>query len=99
MKKFIDFPLSDAANIGANEFAQCQLEPPKSLCGRVVNAAIWEEHHWQFVSRSLSKITCSEEVVCEGEHVVRVGSYVRLRNINDGLLRDPPGSGEVKRCE
>jgi hypothetical protein len=47
------------------------LEPPKCLCGRVANVAIWEEPHWDLV-----------------REVLRVGSFIRLRNVHDGRMYD-----------
>ena len=29
------------------------IEPPKSLCGKVINVAIWEDAHWELVKKTL----------------------------------------------
>jgi hypothetical protein len=47
------------------------LEPPKSLCGRVANVAVWEEPHWDLV-----------------REVLRVGSFIRLRNVHESRMYD-----------
>jgi len=47
-------------------------EPPRSLCGRVVNAVIWEDTQWDLIRDSASGM--------------RAGKFVRLRNVNDGRL-------------
>lgn len=41
--------------------------PPKALSGRVANVAIWEQEHWQLVF----------------EKVIKVGLFIRLRNVQD----------------
>lgn len=41
---------------------------PVSLTGRVINAKIWEEELWQLIQK---------------EKIVEVGSFIRLRNINN----------------
>ena len=56
-------------------------EPPKCLCGRVVNVAIWEAEQW--------------ERIRSNESGIRVGKFVRLKNVNDGRL----GSENPKRCK
>ena len=56
-------------------------DPPKCLCGRVVNVAIWEAEQW--------------EQIRSNESGVRVGKFVRLKNVNDGRL----GTENPKRCE
>jgi hypothetical protein len=33
--------------------AEDPIEPPKSLCGKIVNVAVWEEPHWAFVRKRL----------------------------------------------
>jgi hypothetical protein len=43
--------------------------PPKALTGRVANVAIWEDSHWQLVTK-----------------VVRAGSFIRLRNVQDSKM-------------
>ncbi len=42
------------------------IEAPLALCGRVMNVKIWEEPLWNLI---------------QGESFIRVGSFVRLRNI------------------
>lgn len=56
-------------------------EPPKCLCGRVVNVAIWEAEQW--------------ERIRSNESGIRVGKFVRLKNVNDGRL----GAENPKRCK
>jgi len=56
-------------------------DPPTCLCGRVVNVAIWEAEQW--------------EQIRSNESGVRVGKFVRLKNVNDGRL----GTENPKRCE
>jgi len=46
------------------------LLPPKQLTGRVVSLAIWEPQHWDLIQ----------------EGIVTVGSFIRLRNINDSKM-------------
>jgi len=55
-------------------------DPPKCLCGRVVNVAIWEAAQW--------------ERIRSNESGIRVGKFVRLKNVNDGRL----GTANPKRC-
>lgn len=47
------------------------IQPPLALCGRVVNAIIWEENLWHLIY---------------DENILRIGSFVRLRNINNAKL-------------
>ena len=56
-------------------------EPPKCLCGRVINVAIWEGEQW--------------ERIRSNESGIRVGKFVRLKNVNDGRL----GTENPKRCK
>ena len=56
-------------------------EPPKCLCGRVVNVAIWETEQW--------------ERILSNESGIRVGKFVRIKNVNDGRL----GVENPKRCK
>ena len=44
------------------------LEPPKALCGSVVNVTVWETVHWELI-QSLS------------DSFMKVGKLVRLRNV------------------
>jgi hypothetical protein len=47
------------------------LQLPKAVTGRVANVAIWEDSHWQLVTK-----------------VVRAGSFIRLRNVQDSRLQN-----------
>jgi len=47
------------------------IEAPISLCGRVINAVIWEEELWN--------------LLCKGQ-IVHTGSFIRLRNVSDSKL-------------
>jgi hypothetical protein len=47
------------------------IEAPISLCGRVINAVIWEEELWTLIDK---------------EKIVHVGSFIRLRNISNSKL-------------
>ena len=47
------------------------IEAPISLCGRVINAVIWEEELWTLIYK---------------EHIVHIGSFIRLRNVNNSKL-------------
>ncbi|KAL7432027.1 hypothetical protein ACHAXM_002879 [Skeletonema potamos] len=44
---------------------------PLALCGRVINAIIWEEDLWNLIQR---------------DSIISIGSFVRLRNINNAML-------------
>ena len=44
---------------------------PLALCGRVINAIIWEEDMWNLIQR---------------DGIINIGSFVRLRNINNAML-------------
>jgi len=46
-------------------------EAPIALCGRVINAIIWEENLWNLIHL---------------ENMINVGSFVRLRNVNNTKL-------------
>lgn len=48
------------------------IETPLTLCGRVVNAIVWEEDLWNLISR---------------ENIVRIGTFVRLRNVNNAKMQ------------
>ena len=48
-------------------FSGADVGPPVALCGRVVNAVVWEEGLWDRVTSSS----------------VQVGSFVRLRNVGN----------------
>lgn len=55
-----------------DDLSQCNgVSAPISLTGRVINATIWEEELWQLIQR---------------DKIVEVGSFVRLRNINNSKL-------------
>jgi hypothetical protein len=47
------------------------VEAPITLCGRVINAVIWEEELWNLIYN---------------EAVVQIGSFIRLRNVNNSKL-------------
>lgn len=47
------------------------VEAPITLCGRVINAVIWEEELWNLMHR---------------EGIVQIGSFIRLRNVNNSKL-------------
>jgi len=44
---------------------------PLALCGRVINAIIWEEDLWNLIQRV---------------GIINIGSFIRLRNINNAML-------------
>ena len=44
------------------------LEPPKALCGSVINVSIWETCHWELI-QSLK------------ESFTDIGKFIRLRNV------------------
>jgi Telomeric single stranded DNA binding POT1/CDC13 len=48
------------------------LQPPITLCGRVINVVIWEKQHWDLIK----------------EQIVKIGSFVRFRNVNEHNLAD-----------
>lgn len=48
---------------------------PDSLCGRVVNVAVWEPTHWEFISNGWM-----------GGDPLSEGDWIRLRNIWDGSM-------------
>jgi hypothetical protein len=54
-----------------NDFASeiTHIDPPKSLCGRVLNLVIWETSHW-------------EQIRSAREHF-EVGKFLRLRNVSE----------------
>eukprot|EP00586_Coscinodiscus_wailesii_P019780 CAMPEP_0172514176 /NCGR_PEP_ID=MMETSP1066-20121228/257955_1 /TAXON_ID=671091 /ORGANISM="Coscinodiscus wailesii, Strain CCMP2513" /LENGTH=418 /DNA_ID=CAMNT_0013294729 /DNA_START=205 /DNA_END=1461 /DNA_ORIENTATION=- len=73
-----------------------RMEPPQSLRGRVVNVAIFEENMWSFVTGNTSKTQLSQQedygmqtpaLRAELSSALRVGQFVRFRNVNDGYLR------------
>lgn len=45
--------------------------PPKAVTGRVVNLAVWEDSHWDLITKI---------------GAVSVGSFIRLRNIDDNKM-------------
>mmetsp|Transcript_35829 Transcript_35829/g.47438 ORF Transcript_35829/g.47438 Transcript_35829/m.47438 type:complete len:431 (+) Transcript_35829:273-1565(+) len=59
-------------NTSNNEMDIPPPPPPKSLCGRIINVAIWEKPHW--------------DLVREKDSFIRVGYPIRLRNVSDGRL-------------
>jgi len=42
-------------------------DPPKMLCGKVINIAIWEDSYWNLITSA--------------ERFVKVGEFIRLRNV------------------
>ncbi|KAL7543791.1 hypothetical protein ACHAXR_013242 [Thalassiosira sp. AJA248-18] len=56
----------------------CNIQAPISLCGRVINAIIWEDQLWNLIYR---------------ENIIDVGSFIRLRNINNAKL--PSGTNSL----
>ena len=59
-------------SIASDNQNQCSsIVAPISLTGRVINATIWEEELWQLIHK---------------EFIIEVGSFVRLRNINNSKL-------------
>jgi hypothetical protein len=58
---------SEAAQSTAADIA---LQPPKALCGRVANVAIWEQAQYELL----------EEIR------IKPGTFVRLRNAHEGKL-------------
>ncbi|KAL3758343.1 hypothetical protein ACHAWU_005013 [Discostella pseudostelligera] len=55
------------------------IEAPLTLCGRVVNAIVWEEELWNLIHK--------ENILC-------VGTFVRLRNVNNAKLQTGVCNGE-----
>lgn len=55
------------------------IEAPLTLCGRVVNAIVWEEELWNLIHK--------ENILC-------VGTFVRLRNVNNAKLQTGGCNGE-----
>jgi hypothetical protein len=47
------------------------LVAPLTLCGRVINAIIWEEELWNLIHR---------------ERILRIGTFIRLRNVNNARM-------------
>lgn len=47
------------------------VKAPLALCGRVINAIIWEEDLWNLIQR---------------DGIINIGSFIRLRNINNAML-------------
>lgn len=47
------------------------IEAPIALCGRVINAVIWEEELWTLIHK---------------ENIVHVGSFIRLRNVSNSKI-------------
>jgi len=56
-------------------------EPPKRLCGRVINIAIWEDSCWNFLIGA--------------KMYVKVGNFVRLRNIRRNFSPLATGNEEI----
>ncbi len=44
-----------------------EVEPPTSLCGRVINIVIWETNHWSLIEKAKDYFTA--------------GKFIRLRNV------------------
>ena len=62
LKAFSSAEVPDSTCAGVNA--------PIALCGRVINAIIWEEDLWDLIEKG----------------IVKVGSFIRLRNINKRML-------------
>ncbi|GMI06572.1 hypothetical protein TrLO_g3163 [Triparma laevis f. longispina] len=50
---------------------------PPSLCGRVVNVAVWEAPHWEYITNGWM-----------GGPKIAAGAWVRLRNIWDSTMNE-----------
>ena len=55
------------------------INAPFTLCGRVVNAIVWEEDLWNLISK---------------ESILRIGTFVRLRNVNNTKMQTGMCNGE-----
>ena len=63
--------VGDISSSSSTEPGHPLIQAPITLCGRVINAIIWEEQLWNLIQR---------------EHIIHIGSFVRLRNINKARL-------------
>jgi len=61
-----------AGNTTGKESSDITMTPPKSLCGRVINVAIWEKPQWDLITSSHDSIS--------------IGKFIRLRNVNEECL-------------
>jgi hypothetical protein len=55
------------------------MSAPLTLCGRVVNAILWEEDLWNLIAK--------ESILC-------IGTFVRLRNVNNTKMQSGMCNGE-----
>ena len=63
--------VGDISSSSSSEPGRPLIQAPITLCGRVINAIIWEEQLWNLIQR---------------EHIINIGSFVRLRNVNKARL-------------
>ena len=73
-----DLSLPESQHSGEND--EAAIRAPVALCGRVVNAIIWEEDQWNLIRGREA-----------GAAILGVGSFVRLRNVNSAALPSVPG--------
>lgn len=52
------------------------MDPPQSLCGKIVNIIIWERNHWNIIENA--------------RDYVSVGKFIRLRNVKEVRLPSLP---------
>lgn len=70
------------------------LKAPTSLCGRVINASVWEEFHWDIITNSCSLHNPYSSDVSrnnnrsDNETIRNVGHAVRLRNVYESISFD-----------
>mmetsp|Transcript_1705 Transcript_1705/g.1763 ORF Transcript_1705/g.1763 Transcript_1705/m.1763 type:complete len:668 (-) Transcript_1705:332-2335(-) len=58
------------------------LKAPTSLCGRVINAYVWEKFHWDIITNSCSLLDPTKSKIWN------VGHAVRLRNVYESISFD-----------
>ena len=63
--------VGNISSSSSSEAGRPLIQAPITLCGRVINAIIWEEQLWNLIQR---------------EHIINIGSFVRLRNVNKARL-------------
>jgi hypothetical protein len=62
------------------------LQPPKSLCGKIMNVVIWEDSHWNFIRRSVAN------------NQLTVGNFIHLRNVKERRLFQGEENTPRGRC-
>lgn len=67
VSKIVDTINSKSSTSDSN--ASTNMEPPQSLCGRVINVVIWEPNHWDLIKNA--------------KLFVGVGKFLHLRNVKD----------------